>query len=757
MLNPLDPTSPMQQPAPTPGLGATVGNIGAPSTNSVNAMNAMPTLASMQLSEAAQAMAAEVIEQARQQSSRQQGVSNLASYVRKCWQAARDHRRAIGVEERMQQALRQRKGEYDPDKLAAIRALGGSEIYMMLTSVKCRAAAAWLKDVMTGTGTEKPWAVDPTPVPTLPPGAEMGIRTRLAQEVGRAVASGLYPTKEEVDERLAAARTQMSRMLDEKARLDAKEVERRMEDVLTEGGWGRAMDLVVDDFVTFPAAIMAGPLLRTRPVLEWSQSPTLQPDPNDPAGEIEVMQWQANPVPRLREEYERVSPFDFYPDPNATTVDDGYMIRHHRMPLARLAALKGSPGYDDAAIDAAIEEHGRGGLREWLTVDSRTGELNATNPYYDVDWTALIDALEFWGAVPGSALIEWGVQGVDPSQANTMFEACVWQIGTHTIKAMLNPNALGGKPFARACYEEIPGQFWGNGVPDLIRDVQTVCNATARALVNNMGIASGPQVWINTDRVPVGTDLTRVYPWKVWTVTSDDMGSTAPPMDFFQPDMNAGPLLTVYEKFSILADEYSGIPRYMTGDQNTAGAASTASGLSMLMGNANKLMKKVVGNLDRMVENVLQQLHLHLLHVRRDPAIRGDIRVVVRGALAVTVKDTMQLRRQELLVQTANPMDSQILGLDGRAELWRESLRGLGVNPDKIIPPPEVMMERNAQAMAQQAAQAAQGGGAPSPGASPPAGGGAPGMPPPGGMPPPPDPMMSQTSGGYPGDLGLMG
>ena len=31
------------------------------------------------------------------------------------------------------QALRQRNGEYEGDKLAAIQAQGGSEIYMMLT------------------------------------------------------------------------------------------------------------------------------------------------------------------------------------------------------------------------------------------------------------------------------------------------------------------------------------------------------------------------------------------------------------------------------------------------------------------------------------------------------------------------------------------------------------------------------------------------------------------------------------------------
>lgn len=677
-------------------------------------------LQQLQLSENAQALASEAIASAKATAERDALKGNLAAYVRRCWQAARDARQTTGVELRMQQSLRQRKGEYDPEKLAAIRQTTGSEIYMMITSVKCRSATAWLRDVLSGTGTEKPWTLEPTPLPSLPMQAEQGLRARMAAEVGAAVASGLYPTREQVMERMEVARRQLQNLLEEKARHDAQATEKALDDVLTEGGWHKAMELLLDDLVTFPAAVMAGPLLRRKHVLEWAQTPE---------------GWEARPTTVIKEEWERVSPFDFYPDPNATDIDDGYMIRRHRLSVSDIDAMRGSPGYDDEALSEVIAAHGRGGLREWLTLDQRTGEAETTQN--EADWTAPIDAIEFWGAVPGVALREWGL--ADVADAASTYQANVWLIGGYVIKAVLNPDALGRKPFAKACYEEIPGSFWGNGVPDLIRDVQNVCNAAARAMVNNMGIASGPQVWVNVDRLPPGVKPTQLFPWKVWQTTSDEMGSTAPPMDFFQPDMHAAPLMAVFEKFSTLADEYSGIPRYMSGDNNVGGAARTASGLSMLMGNANKLMKHVVANIDRLVENSLQRLHLHLIHVRKDRTIRGDVRVVVRGALAVTVKDTMQMRRQELLTQTANPIDAQILGVEGRAELWRENLRGLGVNPDKVIPPTEVLLERAAQqAMAAQAAQA-----------------GAPGAPQLGApTQAQPDPMMG-ANGGYPGDMGF--
>jgi len=676
----------------------------------------------MDLSESARALADEAIASAKAQSERELAISNLAEYVRRAWTAARNHKQRIGVEERMRKCLRQRRGEYDADKLAEIQKGGGSAIYMMITSVKCRAATAWLRDIMTGTGSDKPWTVSPTPVPELPPMTDQAIRQQLSAEVGLAVAQGIYPTPSDVQLRIEASKKQLRNLLEEKARIDSQDTERRLEDVLVEGGFNRAMDQVLDDLVTFPAAIVCGPMVRRRPTLQWVQSQD---------------GWTVQSVDSLVEEYERVSPFDFYPDPDASNIEEGFMIRVHKLTTESLSALRGSPGYNDDAIKAAMDDHMRGGLKEWMTVDERTGEPTMQN-IDQVEFSSTIDTIEFWGAVPGRALMDWGLtDGV--TDEHLTYNANVWLIAGHVIKAVLNPDPLGKKPYAKGCYEEIPGSFWGNGVPDLIRDVQTVCNAAARAMVNNMGVASGPQVWINVDRLPPGEDITQMFPWKIWQTTSDAISSSAPPMDFFQPNSNANELMAVYEKFSLLADEYSGLPKYMAGDNNVGGAARTASGLSMLMGNANKLMKHVVGNIDRMLENVLQRTHLHLIYHKRDPLVKGDVKIVARGVLAVMVKDTMQLRRQELLTQTANPIDMQILGLDGRAALWRENLRGLGVNPDAVIPPPEVLKERQAAMQMQMAAQ------------QDPMGGQQQQMPPDAQT----DPMQSPMTGGYPGDMGL--
>ena len=91
---------------------------------------------------------------------------NLAGHIRSAWQLAKEAKRPI--EEVMIRCLRQRNGIYEADKLAAIREMGGSEIYVLLTLAKCRAAEAWINDVLRPAG-DKPWTIEPTPIPELNP------------------------------------------------------------------------------------------------------------------------------------------------------------------------------------------------------------------------------------------------------------------------------------------------------------------------------------------------------------------------------------------------------------------------------------------------------------------------------------------------------------------------------------------------------------------------------------------------------------
>jgi hypothetical protein len=301
--------------------------------------------------------------------------------------------------------------------------------------------------------------------------------------------------------------------------------------------------------------------------------------------------------------------------------------------------------------------------------------------------TEMFDALEFWGKVSGKMLIEWGLTEEEIPDDAREYDVNVWLVGNYIIKAILNYDPLGEKPYAKTSFIKSPGAFWGRSIPEIIEDLQSICNAAARALVNNMGIASGPQVEVNLERIPPNEDITQMHPWKIWQVLNDPLGSSAPAVRFNQPNDNSTTLMGVYEKFSRMADDHSGIPAYIYGDTNVQGAGRTSSGLSMLMGAAGKGIRQVVMHIDNdITKPIVYRQFVYNMRYDADEEIKGDLQVLPRGATNLAVRETVNVRRVEFLNATGNEIDMSIIGTDGRAAILREVAKGLQMPVDEIVP-----------------------------------------------------------------------
>lgn len=632
--------------------------------------------------------------------------SGLAGHVTSCWNKAKFAKQRIT--ERLLQSERQRRGEYDPDKAAEIAQTGGSDIYMMITDVKCAGAKAWIQDVLFQD--ERGFDLTPAKNPEVPPEIKLSIVDFVKMEAMEFLAEGqqIHPD---------AFRNRMEEVHDQillRVREEAKERSERMANVIydqmNEGGYKRTMEDFVDDFVTYPTAILKGPTIRKKRRLTWGPdyTPVVLED--------------------FFREVERVSPYDMFPSPNAAGVDDGYLIQRHRLTAKDLEQMKGVTGYSDADIDQVLINYGTKGFRYYEYGDQQRDNLEGkyhSRLYND----NIIECLEFWGPVLGQMLIDWGMKkGIDPTK---VYDVNVWQIGSYIIKAVINPDPLGQRPYEIASWRTIPGAFWGTALPEIMRDVQMMCNAAARALANNMGIASGPQVDVSVDRLADGEELTQMYPWKIWQTTSDRTGGGQPAIRFFMPDMKAAELMGVYNQFARQADEVTGIPAYIYGAGSTgSGAGRTASGLSMLMDNAAKGIKAAILTVDKVVTMVVNRYYVHNMIFNPDPYIKGDFKIVARGAMGLIHKEAIAVRRNEFLAATSNPVDLQIVGPEGRAYLLREMAKGLQMDTDKLVPTTEMI--RFKQAKVQQAMEQMQAAGGQQPQLAAPAeGGGGDGAPPP--------------------------
>lgn len=621
-------------------------------------------------------------------------LTGLASHVRSCWEAARDAKQPI--ERKMLKALRQRTGEYEPDKLADIRESGGSEIFMMLTETKCRGAESWLRDILLDEGMI-PFDLKPTPMPDVPPDYEQKVTALVANQVIQAIQANeqLSPMMMETFKEQAREDIRVALMEDSVDRADR--MKRQIQDQFAEGGMVDGFNAFISDLATYPAAILKGPTVRRSRQLEWTQAPDGSYSP----------QVQDKLVPT----YSRVDPYRFYPEPGLTRLNEGYAIEHHRLTKSDLSELIGVPGYDDGAIRAVLDE---GSNNEWMwSAELMKSEMENKFNIWRSD-SNKFDALEFWGPVSGQDLIDWGLNADEVPDTARMYDASVWLIGRWVIKATLNYDPLGDKPYRMTSAVKRPGALWGTSYPELIEDVQAMCNAAARALANNMGLASGPQVEVSVDRLAEGEKVTKVYPWKIWQTVSDPLGSAQPAIRFNQPDDRSGPLLAVYGQFARMADEQSGIPAYVYGDGQVGGAGRTASGLSMLMGSAGKGIRQTIMHIDFDVIGplVVSQYNWNMQYID-DASIKGDCEIIPRGAVTLANREQLNVRRVEFLQATANPIDSQIVGPTGRAAILREVAKGLAMPVDDIVPTNEQIevnqeMQRQQQMMQQAAQQAPQ-------------------------------------------------
>lgn len=259
-----------------------------------------------------------------------------------------------------------------------------------------------------------------------------------------------------------------------------------------------------------------------------------------------------------------------------------------------------------------------------------------------------------------------------------------------------------------ASFQKRPGSFWGTAPPYQMRDIQRMCNGCARALATNMGLSSGPIMEVITERLADGTDVSELKPRDIIQTTANPDGSAGRAVNFFTIDSNAGELLTVYEKFEVKADDVTMIPRYAYGNERTAGAAATASGLSMLLESASKGIKDAIRHLDYGIIIPRVEAEFHSLLIRdNDNIFTGDINVIARGSDALTMKGAEQMRRNEFLQTTANPIDQEIMGIHGRAAILRKTAEDLGL-PENLIPGRQelkVIQKKKEEAAAQAAQQ----------------------------------------------------
>lgn len=627
----------------------------------------------------------------------------LAGHIRNLFDTFRNHRTSCGLDKRLIDARRRLRGEYDPAKLQAIRQFSGSEVYSRIVGLKCRSVSALLRDVYLGP--ERPWSLRSTPDPSLPVPVGREIYNLVAAEAASLAAAGQPPTEEQLFERAHSLMQAARKATLKKAREEADRSTVAVDDLLVEGGFYEALDMCLQDLPAYPYFVLKGPAVRNVTEVRWVDGAL-----------------QTRETPKMF--WDRVSPFMVYWTPGASSLAKAEVIEHLKLSRTEIESLLGIPGYYDSEIRKLLAEFGESGYHEQL--ESNEHEIaeseNRESPAYNR--SNLFDCLEYHGVVSGRKIQDYEIDTsslgedyeIEPDKG---YSIVAWVVGPYVLKCMLNPDPRRRHPYYVSSFECIPGSVAGNGLSDILEDVEDVANASLRSLVNNMGMASGPQVVIREDLLSANTNPETMYPWKRWRIEVDPLymnqaNSGLRPVEFFQPVSNAQELLGVYEKCSVIADEISAIPRYITGNERVGGAGRTASGLAMLMSNASKVLQSVARNVDRdVLKPMLSHLYDMIMLTDETGMLRGDEDIEVLGVTVAIQKETDRMRRLEFLQLTANPIDMQIIGPEGRANVLREISDDLGMKGARIVPSEQELRDALAapvEASAEQAPKPGAGG-----------------------------------------------
>jgi hypothetical protein len=599
--------------------------------------------------------------------------ASLVGHLRKAWEAAK--RNKIDVEQQILRNMRQIAGEYDPDKLQQIREFGGSEAYLLYTQTKWRSANAWISDVLN----DIPFDIEPTPKPSLGESLEDRLidsfMDKMLEKILEESAQSGQPVDanfitQQIEQAIPDLQEGAKKVIMDYAKAKAQEMKDQIQDQLVEGDWYEAIENIVPD-IFMKCGILKGPIVRIEKQRKVKY--------NETTG-VPTIYYADEKVPQ----YERRPSLDIYPGPGVTSFQKGYFFDRLRYTPTDIQGFLDLPGFNEDEIREVLKEAREPGskLREWTMIDVDRAEAEQNDPTMLWDWDE-IDCLEYHGPIQGKKLHDWskGMEKKAPDP-DKFYDVEAYLIGGHVIKAVLNPNPLGERNYSKTSFINLPDSFFGLGLPEVIQDIQGAINSCIRALCNNIGMASGPQVTID-ESVLTSFEKGEMTPWKRWWVKYQEGVSrgTIKAIEFYQPTLIASQLVEAIKFLMALGDEFT-IPGWAHGNPQAGGAGTTASGFSMFQTASSRGVKLVLKNMDRnIIEDSIQRQFDWNMDRKKFSGLVGDMKIVAKGVRSLIAKEQQAARMTELSGQMSNQFWQQILGPEGATNLLKAILKAHEINP----------------------------------------------------------------------------
>lgn len=521
------------------------------------------------------------------------------------------------AEERWLRDLRQYKGQYEPAEEAKMR---GSKAFMRKTRVKVESVDARLMDLLFPANRERNFSVEATPEPSIPEPLRKRIIAMLAEANGNQ-----QPDRDTIKRAIKAA-----------ADAAASKMGKRIDDQLAEAKYRDVAREVLHSGNLFGTGVLKGPLVnrRQRVCYAWDKK----------VGKF-VQQTRSFAAPFLA----YVPIWRWYPDMTVSNMADGrYAWEHHRLSRAALAELASIPSFDKGRIRSHILANPDGLIQD-RTYEQELRTMGDQVYVGTQTKTGQYDVFERWGWIEGDKLKGCGLS-IPEDREHEAFFANIWILPTgEVIKAVLQPIEGVEWPYHLYYFDKDETSVFGEGLAAIMRGDQAMLNAAVRMLLDNAAVTAGPQFEVFVPAFPANANLTDIHPFKVWPRIGGDF--QYPAVRQLQFNSHMPELISVMQLFDTNADEITAIPKFSYGDNPQKGAAGTASGLSMLLAQANIALKdRVIAYDEGITKPFITALYHWNMKFSNDDTIKGDYDVVARGAASLVAKEVRGQALQQFAV-----------------------------------------------------------------------------------------------------------
>jgi hypothetical protein len=588
------------------------------------------------------------------------------------------------VEQRWLEDLRQYHGKYDSQTMQRIVDAGGSQLFINLTRAKTNAFSARLMDLLFPTD-DKNWGIQPTPVPELVREIETAqdevtshkrtIDDLVSQQpdMGGEELAQNEAALAQVGQKLDAAQTEADRReaVMKEAREAAEQMSQEIDDQLKESRYSARCRDAIEQAAQIGTGVIKGPVLGDRMAQRWVLTEdgfTLQDREDARPGMTQVDAW------------------GYFPDPDAKTPEDGESdFERHLMNRKKLRRLARRPDIDKDAVRRLLETGPASGSRLYwqseLIAINGSDQHGITDSFHVWEYNGPLEAEDLLLLADAFGETEDFEEVIGELDPLLEINCRIWFCQGELLSFALHPLDSGETLYSVFNPESDTSSAFGFGIPYLIRDPQSSLNAAWRAMMDNAGYSSGPQIVVDRDQVEPADGDWSLKPHKIWYRNRSKQGTTA-----FQSEIipSVQPQLAgIIEMSRRDMDDVPSMPAIAQGEQG-AGITKTAQGMALLMNSANVIFRRAVKNWDDdMTVPVIRRMYHWNMQFTPKDAIKGDYEVDARGSSVLLVREMQSQNLMAIAMQfSGHPVFGPMIK---ESELLRQIIKAHMIAADTIV------------------------------------------------------------------------